>query len=100
MILAAKEAELQERPIIIDSQVTYQARPANIAIKSRADILLDVLLNKLPRSKLHEYDRFPLSSQLGFLHAIPEEDLAMSTAAITDVGFLGLFPKKIFQVLK
>jgi hypothetical protein len=29
-----------------------------------------------------------------FLHAIPEEEFEMSKVTITDVTFLGLFPKK------
>ena len=100
LLLAAKEAELQERLILKDSQVVAQMRTGNIAIRSRADILMDIFLRKLPDTKLTEYDTFPLSSQIGFIHALPEQELVMSTATVTDVGFLGLFPKKVFQVLK
>ena len=39
-------------------------------------------------------------SQLGFLHAIPEDQFDIASATIIDISFLGLFPKKIFQVLQ
>jgi hypothetical protein len=97
---AAKEAELQERPTVQSSNIVYETRPTNIAIKSRHEITLLVLLQKLPEEKIDEFDRFPYASQLGFLQAIPECDFNIATATITDVGFLGLFPKKIFQELR
>jgi hypothetical protein len=97
---AAKEAELEERKIIRDSCVVYASRSTNKAIKSRAEINMDVLLNRLPSKKLIEYDKFPLSSRLGFMHAIPEKELDVAQATVTDVGFLGLFPKKILQELR
>jgi hypothetical protein len=59
-----------------------------------------VLLHKLPVEKLTEFDNFSLMSQLGFLHAIPEDQFDISSATIIVVSFLGLFPKKIFQVLQ
>jgi hypothetical protein len=77
----------------------YERRTTNQAIKSLFDIQLAVLLNKLPAGKLDEFIRFPLSSQLGFIHAIPEQALNTATATITDIGFIGLFPKIIFQAL-
>jgi hypothetical protein len=40
-----------------------------------------------------------LSIHLGFIHAIPEEDFDISTATVLDVGFLGIFPKLLFQTL-
>ncbi len=58
-----------------------------------------ILLQKSPPSKSDEYDKFPLSSQLGFIHAIPEDEFSTALATIIDIGFLGLFPKKIFQTL-
>jgi len=44
--------------------------------------------------------KYPLSSQLGFIHAIPEDDFDIASATITDVGFLGFFPKLIFLALR
>jgi len=64
------------------------------------EVELLVHLHKLPQSKLQEYDQFPLASQLGFIQAIPEADYNIASATITDVGFLGLFPIKIFQELR
>jgi len=100
MICAAKSAELQERPTVQGSKIIHATRPTNIAIKSRQEVELLVHLHKLPRSKLIEHDRFPLASQLGFIQAIPEADYDIASATITDVGFLGLFPIKIFQELR
>jgi len=97
MIMAAKDAELQERPDIRFSKVVYEKRTTNQAIKSCFDVQLAVLLNKLPATKLDEFIRFPLSSQLGFMHAIPEQDFNTATATVTDVGFIGLFPKCFFK---
>ncbi len=37
--------------------------------------------------------------QLGFIHSIPENEFDISSATITDVGFLGLFPKPLLQIL-
>jgi hypothetical protein len=50
--------------------------------------------------KLDEYSKCPLSAQLGFIHAIPEEEFDIATATIINAGFLGFFPKKIFQMLR
>jgi hypothetical protein len=100
MIMAAKEAELQERPVIRFSKVLYESRASNLAIKTSHEVKLDVLLNRLPTIKIDEFIRFPLSAQLGFIHAIPEQNYDIATATITDVGFMGLFPKTIFQVMR
>jgi hypothetical protein len=88
-----------ERPVFWFSKVVYERRITNQAIKSLFDIQLAVLLNKLPADKLDEFIRFPWSSQLGFIRAIPEQDLNTATATITDVGFIGSFPKIIFQAM-
>ena len=61
---------------------------------------MDIQLNRLPPTKLTEYDTFPLASRMGFIHAIPEKDFDIAQATVTDVGFLGLFPKKILQELR
>ena len=100
MVDAAKSAELQERPTVQASKIVYESRSTNIAIKSRRDIELLVFLQKLPKSKLQEYDQFLLASQLGFIHVMPESDYNIATATITEVAFLGLFPIKIFQELR
>lgn len=100
MIHATKEAKLQARTIVRDSHIFFEARDTNIAIKSRAAIQIDIFLQWLPCSKINDFDNFPLSSQLGFIHAIPEQEFTIGKANITDVGFLGLFPKQIFQTLR
>jgi DNA-directed RNA polymerase specialized sigma54-like protein len=61
---------------------------------------LAVLLHRLPPEKLEEYTTYPLMAQLGFIHAIPEEEFDISTATITDISFIGLFPKMVFQAMK
>jgi hypothetical protein len=76
-----------------------QSRNRNIAIISRNAINLAVLLNKLPQSKLLDYDNFPLAFRISFIHSIPENDFDLTQATITDVGYLGLFPKAILQAL-
>ena len=57
-------------------------------------------MERFPPRKLTEYDAFPLSSQIGFIHAIPEDDFDVAQATIMDVGFLGLFPKQVFQKMQ
>jgi len=54
-----------------------------------------VLLNQLPPEKLQDYDKFPLSHRIGFIHSIAEQNFDIGSATILDVGFLGLFPRKI-----
>jgi len=76
-----------------------QSQNRNIAIISRNAINLAVLLNKLPQSKLLDYDKYPLTFRIGFIHSIPEKDFDLTQATITDVGYLGLFPKAILQAL-
>jgi hypothetical protein len=100
MNAAAKAAELEIRPILQSAHLSYERREHNQAIQSRHDIQFAVLLHKLPMEKLTEFDNFPLMSQLGFLHAIPEDQFDIASATIIDISFLGLFPKKIFQVLQ
>jgi hypothetical protein len=100
MNAAAKATELEIRPIVQAAHLKYERREYNQAIQSQHDIQLAVLLHKLPIEKLTEFDNFPLMSQLGFLHAIPEDQFDISSATIIDVSILGLFPKKIFPVLQ
>ncbi len=59
-----------------------------------------VLLHKISPSKLEEYDKYPLTSRLGFIHAIPEDEFDVALATITDEGLLGFSPKLIFQALQ
>jgi hypothetical protein len=56
-------------------------------------------MHKLLVEKVDEYDNFPLMVQLGFIHAIPEDDFDIASATIMDISFLGLFPKEIFQAM-
>jgi hypothetical protein len=94
LIIAARKSELQERPILKADHIIYDKRMNTIAIRSRCDVQLMVLLKKLNPSKLDEFDKYPLAAQLGFIHAIPEEEFNMATITIVDVTFLGFFPKK------
>jgi hypothetical protein len=100
LILAAKEAELLTRLVIRDGKLINDKRDNHIAILSWYQVLLLVLQHRLPPSTLTDYDSFPLMAQLGFIHAISEENFGIATATIIDVGFLGLFPKTILQVLR
>jgi hypothetical protein len=100
LISAAIEAELQMRPIVRDSRLLYEQRNQNQAIKAQNEVQISVLLQRLPPAKLEEYIRFPLSAQLGFIHAIPEDTYDIATASITEVSFIGLFPKQIYHVLR
>ncbi len=96
----ARESELHECPVIRASQIVYERRNCSIAIKSRRDVQLLVLLHKLDQTKLEDFDNYPLASQLGLIHAIPGEDFDMVTTTIIDVIFLGFFSKMIFQMLR
>ena len=100
LIIAAKEAELEERPTVQSSILVNETRPFNIAIRSEHEVKTLVCLKKLPPSKITDFQQFPLCSQLGFIPAIPEEDFDIATATVTDVGFLGFFPKRIYQELR
>ncbi len=76
-------------------RIVYDKRTNNIAIRSRHDAQLMVLLKKKPnQSKLDEFDKYHLAAQLGFIHAIPEEEFNIATITIVDVTFLGFFPKR------
>jgi hypothetical protein len=100
LFIVARESELQERPILKADHITHDKRTNTIAIRSRRDVQLMVLLKKLNPSKLDEFDKYPLMVQLGFIHAIPEEEFNMATVTIIDITFLGFFPKKILQALR
>ena len=100
LIAAAKETELLERPTVQQSQIIMEARSTNIAIRSEHEAKMLVCLNQLPASKLSDYQQFPLCCQLGFIPAIPEAAFDVATATVTDVAFLGFFPKRIYQELR
>ncbi len=85
---AAKDAELQERPIVASSQLQYHKRDNNLAIRSRQEVQALVVLRKFDSNFLEEYERCPLAFQLGFIPAIPDDKFDIVTAMITDVGFL------------
>ncbi len=96
---AAKALEKENRLIVKQRQLITDSRQSNIAILSRRAISQAILLNQLPAEKLQEYDRYPLAFQLGCIHSLPEDKLDIAAATIIDVGYLGLLPKSILQVL-
>jgi hypothetical protein len=100
MVAAIKETELMERPIVKSKHLIYEKRTNNVAIKTPHEVQMLVLLKRLPGTKMNEFHNFPLSAQLGFIHAIPEEAFSIDTATIVDVGPLGYFPKKVFQAMQ
>lgn len=95
----ALELEKQERPILEKTRVILATRPTNTAILLKRALDYAILLKQLPSEKLIEYHTYPLFFQLGFIHSIPENEFDISSATITDVGFLGLFPKPLLQIL-
>ena len=100
MVAAAKETELMERPIIKSKHMIYERRTNNIAIKTLHEVQILTLLKRLPDTKLNGFHHFPLSSQLEFIYAIPEEIFNIDTATIIDVGSLGYYPKRVFQAMQ
>ena len=74
--------------------------PNNIAILSRHQNQVGILLKSLPTEKLREYDNYPLAHCDGLIHCIPEKSLNLDTARIIDVNFLGLFPKILLKALR
>jgi hypothetical protein len=74
LIIAAKEAELEERPTVQSSKLVYETRPLNQAIRSEHEVKNLVCLKKMPPSRIIDFQQFPLCSQLGFIPAIPEDE--------------------------
>ena len=56
-------------------------------------------LHQLPVNLAQQYNKYPLAHRLGFFHCIPEHQLDLTLATITDAAFLGLFPKQLLQIL-
>jgi hypothetical protein len=99
LISAAKDAELQDRPIVKSAHMIMEKKLHNMAIRSRHEIQWLINIQKVYHSKLEDYDKYPYTTQLGFIQAIPEEDFDIATSTIIELTFFGLFPKHIFQVL-
>lgn len=95
----ASNIEKQEHTIFKNDQIIVEARSDNIAILSRSALQYAIATHRLPAEKLHEFDQFPLSHRLGFIHSLPEEDFDIGSARITDVGYAGFFPKAILHDL-
>lgn len=53
---AAKDAEIAERSVVRSSQLKKEKRSHNIAIKSRREIQILVMLHKIPPEKIEEHD--------------------------------------------
>mmetsp|Transcript_28434 Transcript_28434/g.40755 ORF Transcript_28434/g.40755 Transcript_28434/m.40755 type:complete len:199 (+) Transcript_28434:2443-3039(+) len=94
------QTELLERPICRNSTVVNEKRTQHQAILPRHQIEIFTLLQKLPASKLQEYDDSPLAHRAGLIHSISEDSFSLDTATIIDVNFLGLFPKSLLDVLR
>jgi hypothetical protein len=77
--------------------MVYDKRVNNQAIKSRHDLQMAILLQKSPPSKSDEYDKFPLSSQLGFIHAIPEMNSVLHLPQSLILVSLDYFQKRFFK---
>jgi hypothetical protein len=95
----AVKVEKKQRYVVKNSQLILETRTNNKAIIRENSITIAVHLSRLPVEKIQDYNNYPLSYKLGFIHSIPEEDFDMVTATITDVGFMGLFPKQLLQIL-
>jgi len=91
--------EKTERTTVYKSKLSIEARASNKALLSRNELNLAVLLNRIPEKKLREYDNYPLAFRIGFIHSILEKEFDIASATITDIGFLGLFPKSLLQTL-
>jgi hypothetical protein len=91
--------EKQERMVVRNSHTKMETRETNVAILWKQALTEAVMLNRLPATKLMDYQNFPLASRLGILHCIPEESFDMATVTIIDIGFMGLFPKSFMQIL-
>jgi hypothetical protein len=75
------------------------ARPVNKAILLKSALDYAILLHQVPAEKLIESKTYQLSFNLGFIHSLPEDDFDISLASITDVGYSGLFPKPLLQIM-
>ena len=95
----AIELEKEEHLAFINNQLVQESRTTNKAILSRNALRLAIANKTLPPEKLQEYDQFPLCFRLGFIHSISEQEFNIGSASVTDVGFLGFFPKAILRVL-
>jgi hypothetical protein len=92
---AATSVEKQERMVVRNSHTKMETREKNVAILWKQALMEAVMLNRLPATKLMDYQNFPLASRLGILHCIPEESFDMATVTIIDVGFMGFSPKAL-----
>jgi hypothetical protein len=97
---AALSIELCSRPILCGHKVIEEAWESNIAILSEHSVARLVFLGNLPEEKIQEYRLYPLAHRIGFIHSIPEEIFKVDNATITDMNFLGLFPKSLLEVLR
>jgi len=91
--------EKAERTTVCKSKLLIEARARNKALLSRNELNLAVLLNMVPAKKLREYDKYPSAFQIGFVHSILKKEFDIASATITDIGFLGISPKALLQVL-
>ena len=96
METTAKAVETTERPILQQSRLLPNTRDRNKAILHRRAVGMHLL----PMEKLEEFDLFPLTHRLGIIHSIPETHFDVSSATITDVSHLGLFPKVLIHLLQ
>jgi hypothetical protein len=100
MEVVARETELHERPVVRSAKLVNDTRTVNKALLSKYEVNCAVLLHTLPPARATDYTEYPFASRLGFIHFIPEADFDFATATITDVGFLGLFPKPVLRELQ
>jgi hypothetical protein len=96
----AMEIEKQERCIVQHAHLRWEARASNIAIIGKQALTKAVLMQQVPAKKIQDYERFPLAYGIGMIHSIPEDHFQLATATIIDVGYLGLLPKGLIQVLQ
>jgi hypothetical protein len=95
----AVELKKTERLTVQKSKLLLEARETYIVILSKNTLNLVALLERIPAEKINDYNKYPLSHRIGFIHSLMEKDFDMAFATIIDVGFLGLFPKPILYIL-
>jgi hypothetical protein len=98
--IAARESELEDRVIIWEKKLIHTRRQTNIAVLTDEDIVRLLEEEETSEHLNHSLSNYPLCHKCGFVSALEEKQFNIHDAAISDVAYMGLIPKKVMNRLK
>lgn len=98
---AARESELQERPIVWNNKIIHTRRERNISVLTDKDINRKLEENADTSERLKQsFKNYPLCHKCGFISSLEEDQFNINDATISDIAYMGLIPMTVIKAFE